>query len=136
MARGLVHAGAFAGDAQQDVIDTNPFSGPFVLLSGAADAINPHVSGNYIVNRAGVDAMTLTAPTVGADDGLMIAIVSDTLFAHTLTATSLLAGGTALKTTATFPAFRRAALVLRAFNGVWQVLSSGNGNVASFVVFT
>jgi len=136
MARGLVHAGAFDGSAQQDIYDTNPYSAPITLLNGTADAINPHVSGNYIIKTGSANAMTLTAPTVGVDDNLTIAIFSDTLFAHTLTATSLLAGGTALKTTATFPAFRGAGMVLRAFNGVWQVLSSGNGNVSSFVVLT
>jgi len=71
-----------------------------------------------------VDAMTLAAPTAGLDDGLVIAIYSDTLNAHTITATSLLANGTALKTTATFAAFRGAGLVLRAFNGVWQVVAN------------
>ena len=136
MARGIAHSGAFDAGAAQDIIDTNPYAAVPTLLSGTADAINPHVSGNYIVKTGSANAMTLTAPTVGVDDNLVISIFSDTLFAHTLTATALLAGGTALKTTATFPAFRGAGMTLRAFNGVWQVISSGNGNVASFVVLT
>lgn len=136
MARGISHAGSFDSGAAQDIIDTNPFAGPITFLTGTADAINPHVAGNYVVKTGSADAMTLTAPTAGVDDGVMIQLWSDTAFAHTLTATSLLAGGTALKTTATFPAFRGAGMTLRAMNGVWHVVSSGNGNVASFVVLT
>jgi len=108
---------------------------PGINLTGSADAINPAVPGFYVIKTAGVDAMTLVAPPASAE-GNIIEIVSDTANAHTLTATSLLAGGTALKTTGTFPAFRGAYLKLRACNGVWEVLSAGNANTSSFVVLT
>ena len=126
MARGIGnHAGgAYTTDSQQDIIDGDAFEGPITQLTGSADAINPHASGNYVVKTAGVDAMTLAAPTVGTDDGLSISVYSDTTNAHTITATSLLANGTALKTTATFAAFRGAGVTLRAFNGVWQVIGN------------
>jgi hypothetical protein len=68
--------------------------------------------------------MTLAAPTAGVDDGLSIAVYSDSTQAHTITATSLFAAGVALKTTATFAAFRGAGLQLRAYNGVWQVIAT------------
>jgi len=128
MARGLLmrSGGSFTQDSMQDVIDGDAFEGPITLLTGTADVINPHVSGNYIVKTGSADAMTLAAPTVGADDGLSISVFSDTLFAHTITATSLFANGTALKTTATFAAFRGAGISLRAFNGVWQVIGVSN----------
>lgn len=116
--------GAYDGAAQQDIMDGDALQGGITTLTGSADAINPNVAGNYIVKTAGVDAMTLAAPRVGLDDNLSIAIYSDTTNAHTITATSLFANGTALKTTATFAAFRGAGLVLRAFNGVWQVVAS------------
>jgi len=124
MARGLTSEGAVTGDFIQQMSDGDALQGLPILLTGSADVINPHVSGNYIIKTAGVDAMTLKAPTVGVDDNLSIAIFSDTLFAHTLTATSLLANGTALKTTATWPAFRGAGIILRAFNGVWHFLNN------------
>lgn len=125
MARGLgPHAGAVDRALMQDVIDGDCFEAPPVVLAGSADAINSHAAGNYVVTTAGVDAMTLAAPTAGVDDNLTIAIYSDTTNAHTLTATALLANGTALKTTATFAAFRGAGLLLRAYNGVWQVIGS------------
>jgi hypothetical protein len=124
MARVLANQGAVTGDVIQQIIDCDSLQGPITQLTGTADALNPHVSGNYIIKTGSADAITLTAPTVGTDDNLSINIWSDTLFAHTVTATSLLANGTALKTTATFAAFRGAGITLRAFNGVWQVLNN------------
>jgi hypothetical protein len=106
---------------------------PATFLAGSADAIPAGVAGFYVVKTAGVNAMTLAAPTL-AQEGNIIEIASDTTNAHTLTATSLLANGTALKTTATFPAFRGACLRLRACNLVYHVLS--NGASAGVVVLT
>jgi hypothetical protein len=103
-----------------------------INLTGATDAIDATSPGFYVIKGGAIDAMTLAAPPASAE-GNIIEIVSDTLFAHTLTATTLLANGTALKTTASFPAFRGASLKLRACNGVWQVLSSGA--VAGTVTF-
>lgn len=108
---------------------------PATFLTGTADAIPAGVAGIYVVKTGAADLMTLAAPTA-AQEGNVIQIWSDTAFAHTLTATALLAGGTALKTTATFPAFRGAGMILRVCNLVYHVISSGNGNVASFVVLT
>jgi hypothetical protein len=108
---------------------------PAIFLTGLADAIDPTKAGFYVIKSAAADLMTLLAPTA-KEEGNIIEIWSDAAFAHTLTATSLLAGGTALKTTGTFPAFRGAGIKLRACNLVWHVLSSGNGNVSSFVVLT
>ena len=106
---------------------------PATFLTGSADAISNTAPGFYVVKTAGVDAMTLAAPAAAAE-GIIIDIWSDTTNAHTLTATSLLANGTALKTTATFPAFRGAGLRLRACNGVYHVMS--NGASAGVVVLT
>lgn len=122
--------GAYTADAQQDLVDTDSLQGPITLLTGTTDAINPHIPGNYLIDAGAVDAITLTAPTAEVDDGLSINIWSDTAFAHTVTAAALFANGTALKTTATFAAFRGAGMTLRAIDGVWHVLSS------SGVVFT
>ena len=95
-----------------------------VLLAGTADAIPSTVPGFYVVKSGTANAMMLAAPTAAAE-GNIITVLSDTAFAHTITATSLFANGTALKTTATFPAFRGASVVLRATNLVWSVLSAG-----------
>lgn len=106
---------------------------PAIFLAGTADAIPAGVAGTYVVKSGSANAMTLAAPTA-AQEGNVIEIWSDTLFAHTLTATSLLANGTALKTTATFPAFRGAGLRLCARNLVYHVQS--NGASAGVVVLT
>lgn len=106
---------------------------PAIFLAGTADAIPAGVAGFYVIKSGSANAMTLAAPTA-AQEGNVIQIWSDTLFAHTLTATSLLANGTALKTTATFPAFRGAGLTLRACNLVYHVMS--NGASAGTVVLT
>ncbi len=98
---------------------------PAVFLAGTTDAIPANVPGYYVVKTASVDAMTLAAPTA-AQEGNVISVYSDTLFAHTITATALFANGTALKTTATFPALRGAGVILRATNLVWHVLSQTN----------
>ena len=95
-----------------------------IRLSGAADAISPHLSHAYVVTKAGVDAMTLAAPTAGTDDGITITISSNTANAHTLTATGLLQTGTASVNVATFAAQKGAGLTLQAFQGKWMVMSA------------
>jgi hypothetical protein len=126
MARGVSsHAGGvYDASAMQDLIDGDAFQGPITVLSGTADVINAHVSGNYIVNTGSADAMTLGAPTVGVDDNVSIVIYSATAFAHTLTATGLLQTGQNKTGVLTFAAFAGCGCVLRAFNGKWQVIGS------------
>lgn len=113
------------------MIDCDSFEGPITLLNGAADVIPPFVAGNYIVNRAGVNAMTLAAPRAGTDDGLTINVWSDSANAHTITGpTTIFAAGAALATVITFKAFRGSGVSLRAFNGVWQVIGSNVTSIA------
>lgn len=123
--------GAYSVDSQQDLQDANSFQGAIILLSGTTDLINPQASGNYIVKTGSANAMTLAAPRVGLDDNLSINIWSDTLFAHTLTGSgAIFAAGAALATTVTFKAFRGSGISLRAFNGVWQVVSQNVTSIA------
>lgn len=117
---------------QQDIIDGDSLQGPCIELSGTTDAINPQVSGNYIIKTGSADAITLTpAPRVGIDDNLSINIWSDTAFAHTITTpAATLANGAALASVITFKAFRGSGVTLRAYNGVWQVLASNVTTIA------
>lgn len=94
------------------------------VLSGSTDAIPPRIPGVYVVTTAGVDAMTLGAPTATTDDGLVITVTSSTSNAHTITATGLLQTGTASVNVATFAAQKGAGVTLMAYQGKWQVLSS------------
>lgn len=122
-----VSAGGAADSFVADAVNKLP-EGSLVVLSGSADAIPPHSAGLYQVNRAGVDAMTLAAPTAGSvetggDDGKEIEVFSTTANAHTLTATGLFQDGAAHVNTATFAAQLGANIRLMAFNGKWVVLT-------------
>ncbi len=103
---------------------SQPQQAGLVSLTGATDAVPAHVAHTYVVNKAGVDAMTLAAPTATTDDGLQITIYSNTANAHTLTATGLLLTGTASVNLATFAAQKGAGLTLEAYQGKWVVLSA------------
>lgn len=120
--------GAYDLAAQQDIQDGDSFEMQIISLTGAADVINPHVPGNYIVDTAGVDAMTLGAPTTDVDDGLSINIYSDSANAHTLTCPlALFETGAAAKTVFTFQAFKGSGISLRAMDGAWHVVSVSLG---------
>lgn len=121
------HHGSVDQSFCQDIINGDSFQGPITYLTGSADALNPHVAGNYVVKTGGVDAMTLAAPTAVVDDGICINVWSQTAQAHTITATALVAAGVSAKTTITFPAFAGAGITLRAINGLWHLTGGGGG---------
>jgi hypothetical protein len=103
---------------------------PFVLLSGSG-AVPAHSAQRYIITLASAASLTLAAPTVTTDDGNTITIISNTAFAHTLTATGLFNSGvSAAVNLATFAAFKGATIVLMAYQGRWDVVSL-NGVVMS-----
>lgn len=99
-----------------------PSPTPLVALT-TNGAVAP-VSGNYVITKAGVLAMTLAAPTAGIQDGTIIVITNNTANAHTLTATGLLQTGTATVNLATFAAFAGSTITLEAYGGKWNVISS------------
>jgi hypothetical protein len=130
MARGINHYGSFSADAAQDIIDTDAFQGPLIILSGSADAIPTHVGGNFLITTAGVDAMTIGAPTAGTDDGLTISLQSTTAQVHTLTGpTGCFATGVGVvKHIATWTTgYIGQGVVLRAYGGIWYQI----GNVGT-----
>jgi hypothetical protein len=127
MPRGITHFGAFGADtAAGDVLQSDAFQGVPVILTGTADVINPYNpnSTNFIITTGSADAATLALPIAGVDDNLSVAVWSSTAFAHSITLPSahLNNGAATAKTTATFPAFAGAGILLRAYNGFWQVV--------------
>jgi len=124
--------GAYSQDCQQDLIDADAFQAGLNVLTGTTDAIvvpatqNFPYSYNFVISTGSADAITLTLPRVGLDDNFTIAIFSDTAFAHTVTLPSAAYshGAVGQATVATFSAFRGAGMVLRGFNGTWQVVSA------------
>jgi hypothetical protein len=102
-----------------------------IVLSGGTDAIPAHVTGTYVVTTAGVDAMTLAAPTVTTDDGIVIKVTLSTNAAHTITCTGgTLRPGTAAVTTVNFASFRGSSIELMAWQGNWYVMAQNN--IASY----
>lgn len=92
-------------------------------LIPANAAIPPRAGKAGVITKGTAAALTLAAPTAGADDGIRIMLTSDTAAAHTLTATGLLQTGSASVNVATFAAFAGAGLTLVAYKGKWNVLA-------------
>lgn len=88
----------------------------------------PVTPASYFITKAGVCAIILPTPAVGAaaDDGTELEFVSTTAYAHTVTCTSLLLNGSTNVSTATFAAHAGASLVVRAYQGAWYVVAATN----------
>lgn len=115
-----INQGVFTPDAIQKLL------GAALVAIGASGAIDPHTANRYMITKAGVAALTLAAPTAGADDGLLIEINSATANAHTVTATGLYEDGAGHVNLATFPANIGGYLNLMAYQGKWYVLGVQN----------
>jgi len=115
-----------AATADGDVIEVMPINGIVQnqVTAYAANGALALTPGTATLTKAGVNAMTLAAPTV-AQEGLILTVISQTANAHTITATGLLDDGVTggSKTTATFAAFAGAAVTLMASNLKWAVVS-------------
>tara|TARA_R110000868_G_scaffold404033_2_gene681817 strand:- start:772 stop:1440 length:669 start_codon:yes stop_codon:yes gene_type:complete len=115
-----------AATADGDVIEVMPINGIVqnLVTAYAANGALAVAPGTAMLTKAGVNAMTLAAPTV-AQEGLILNIVSQTANAHTVTATGLLDDGVTggAKNLATFAAFAGASLTLMASNLKWAVVS-------------
>lgn len=117
-------------------VDYAPASGldnpsPTPISAIAVNSALSVSSGNYVlITKAGVIALTLTAPTAGIDDGKLITITADNgAYADTLTATALLQNGAngSPFTTATFgvtSTFVGGTITLKAYGGFWFVVAA------------
>ena len=82
-----------------------------------------------LVQKAGVCAMTLAAPTT-AQDGLEMTILSATANAHTVTYTAGFYGDTTSSDVATFAAKVGASMTIKAQGGKWGIVSLANVTLA------
>ena len=117
-----LEAAAADGDVIEVLALNESVDHPVIAYSAnGALAVSPHTA---TLTKAGVNAMTLAAPTV-AQEGMIIRVVSQTANAHTITATGLIDDGVTggSKTTATFAAFAGASIELMASNLKWAVIS-------------
>lgn len=98
------------------------------LTDGAIAITN----GTAVLTKGSAGAYTLAAPTA-AQAGTRLRIISQTDFAHVITATNLIDDGVTggAKDTATFAAFAGAAIELEAVNLKWVVVSKNVVTVAA-----
>jgi NAD(P)-dependent dehydrogenase (short-subunit alcohol dehydrogenase family) len=117
----LTPIGAFTQQAAASLL-----AGRFVPIA-ASGAIPAHQPGRYVITKAGVAALTLAAPVAGAEDGVLIEVISTTANAHTITtptAGNIQDGNTGgHNTVMTFNADKGASCLLCAYQGVWYVQS-------------
>jgi len=78
-----------------------------------------------VITKTSVCALTLAAPIINDQE---LTLYSATAYAHTLTATGLLATASAAVNVATFAAFAGAGLKLRSYNGLW-ILQTGAAGI-------
>jgi len=89
----------------------------------------PNQNTLVLVQKAGVCAMTLAAPSL-AMDGLLVTILSATANAHTVTYTAGFYGDTTSSDVATFAAKVGASMTIQAQGGKWGVVSLANVTLA------
>lgn len=118
-------------------VDYAPESGldlpsPTPVITITTTGAIPLASGSYVITKASAALMTLAAPVTGVQDGTLIKVYSSTAAAHTITATTLLenGGSGAPYTTVTFGAFIGSSITLRAYGGVWYVVSSSSATLS------
>ncbi len=104
-----------------------------LVTIGANTASIPCPSRNttYLLAKATALATTVLAAPSTAQNGVRLTFTSQTAAAHVITATTLLEDGLTGSpfTTATFPAFIGASMVLVAQNGLYQVVGLSSGPV-------
>ena len=113
------------GQAAQ--VDPNAQTIVTASVDGALDI--PVQNTLVLVQKAGVCAMTLAAPTT-AQDGLEVTILSATANAHTVTYTAGFYGDTTSSDVATFAAKVGASMTIKAQGGKWGIVALANVTLA------
>ena len=109
------------------------FDDSFAVQVAAASGAITIKEGTVIITKAGVAAMTLAAPTAGAqsaggDDGKELVIISNTANAHTITTPSNVINGN--KTVNTFSGTLPNACEFVAYQGVWMSTYNTGGTLS------
>ena len=97
----------------------------------ASDGAIAIANGTALLTKGSAGAYTLAAPTA-AQAGTRLRIISQTAYAHVITATDLIDDGVTggAKDTATFAAFAGAAIELEAVNLKWAVVGKNVVTIA------
>lgn len=106
-------------------------TGKNVVTTISGDGAITIAEGIVKLTKGSAAAITLAAPTA-AQEGTTIRVISNSAFAHVITATGLLDDGVTggSKNTATFGAFAGASIELVAINLKWSVLAKNVVTVA------
>ncbi len=102
----------------------DPFTGqrggrvPTFTLT-ANDAAFAAKPGVFILNKAGVLALTIPSPRANIDDGLVMTFIAATAQANTITVTAGFGGGTTARDVATFGGAINDGISMVAVQGVW-----------------
>lgn len=87
----------------------------------AVDGVIAHIDGTAKITKGSAAAMTITDPTT-AEEGMVIRIMSQTAFAHTVTySTTGFNGGSTASDVATFGGAVGDNFQIQAINGKWNV---------------
>lgn len=105
---------------------TNEVPAVQVVSADGAISIPTTDSAIAVITKGSALAGTLATPVAGTDDYKLLTIVSNTAFAHVVTAAAnkIQDGTTTTKDTATFAAHPGASIVLMAYNGLWNLVSA------------
>lgn len=107
-----------------EVTTQNPWEPDLVTMSVNGAIAIPNRDTTVLLDKAGVAAMTLAAPTKDLDNNFKLLVTSNTAQAHTVTATGLFSTGTASVNLATFAAQKGSGFVVVPMQGLWNVVSS------------
>lgn len=93
--------------------------------------------GLVLITKGTAAAITLAAPTAGADDGCQLRIRSTTAAAHTVTNTTPgFNNGSTASDVATFAGAIGDGFTIEAYNGIWYVTNVGNAANTAGVAFS
>lgn len=101
---------------------------PVVVITG--DGAITAKGGNVLLTKGSAAAITLAAPTAGADDGKELSIVGTTAFAHVITSGVDGFNAKGSSGTITFAASKGSSQTLVAYNGHWYTLGGVGSTIA------
>ena len=111
--------------------ENTPYGPGTIQVLAASTQTLPAAPGTFIITYAGSAAVTLTAPTAGTMDGMILKIYSGAAQAYTITCTSSFASGGTNHSVLTLASFAGAGVTLMAYNGYWYIIANNLATLTS-----
>ena len=117
---------------KKSTMTVEEFTTPIVVANPDTTHAIPIANGVVIMTKGSASAFTLAAPTATTQDGTRMTFISNSAYAHVITATGLIHDGVTggAKNTATFGAYVGASLTLVAYQAKWYVESKNVCTIA------